>query len=135
MSKDMKQLFDNTPPRKVERRKGLDRRGKIGIILSVAGGTLWTAGLLFTYIGYPQQVNYFDTLFNKSPRVTWEPLYIFIAVALWAAGVLLCILSLFQFRKRYRRRADKKHMGIITMLILNAVSLISFSIFIFVMGF
>ena len=51
MSREMKELFDNAPPRKIERRKGLDRRGKIGIALSVAGGVLWTAGLCLAYYG------------------------------------------------------------------------------------
>ena len=135
MSNDIKQIFDKTPPRRVERRKGLDRRGKIGIALSLAGGILWSAGLCFAYYGYPQQMTYFDTLFNKSPRLYWEPIYLFVAEGFWAAGAVLCLLSLFQFRKRYRRRADKKHVGILTMLALNAVSFIAYGLFTLIMGF
>ena len=135
MNKDLNRLFEEAPPRRVERRKGLDKRGKIGIALSVAGGAIWAAGLILVYIGYPQQVTYFDNLFNKSPRTTYEPVYFFIAEGFWTAGVLLCLLSLYQFRKRYRRRADKKHVGILTMMVLNAVSLVGFGLFTLIMGF
>ena len=135
MSQEMKDLFENTPPRKVERRKGLDRRGKIGVALSVAGGVLWTAGLCLAYYGYPQKDNYFDDFFNKSPRTTWDPAAITLAIIMWAAGIALSVLSLIQFRKRYRRRSDKKHMGIIIMMSLNAVSLILFIIIALVVGF
>ena len=135
MSREMKELFDNAPPRKIERRKGLDRRGKIGIALSVAGGVLWTAGLCLAYYGYPHRDNYFDDFFNKSLRTTWDPAAITFALIFWAAGVALSVLSLVQFRKRYRRRSDKKHMGIIVMMALNAISFIMFIIVALVLGF
>lgn len=135
MSEKPKDILTPVPPKKIERRKGLDRRGKIGIALSLAGGVLWGAGLYLAYYGYPQQVTFFDRLFNKTVRTEYEPVFFFVSEALWGAGVVLCALSLVQFRKRYRRRADKKHMGIITMLILNALSFIIFGIFSAIMGF
>ena len=135
MSNELKEIFDNAPTRRAERRRGLDRRGKIGIALSAAGWSLWGAGLYAAYFAYPQSVTYFDTLYNKSPNVYWEPQYFFIAEGLWAAGAALCLLSLIQFRKRYRRKTDKKHAGILAALISNIVTFIAFAIFIMFMGF
>ena len=131
----MKEIFESAPPRKVERRRGWDRRGKIGFALSAAGWSLWAAGLYSVYFAYPQNATYFDSLYNKSPNMSWEPRYIFISQGLWAAGALLCLLSLLQFRKRYRRKTDKRHIGILTALIFNVLSMIAFGLVILIMGF
>ncbi|MCL2059556.1 MAG: hypothetical protein FWH01_10975 [Oscillospiraceae bacterium] len=134
MSRELKEIFDNAPQRRTERRKGLDRRGKIGLALSIAGWTFWGAGLYLSYFAYPQTVTYFDVLYNKSPNQSWEPMYFLISGGLWIAGAALCLLSLFQFRKRYRRRTDKRHIGILTALIFNVVTLVAFGIFTLFMG-
>ena len=128
-------MTSNAPHRRIERRKGLDRRGKIGVALSLAGGVVWGVGLCLAYYGYPQQVTFFDNLFNKTPRSVYGPFFFFMSEVFWGAGAALCALSLFQFRKRYRRRADKKHMGILTMLILNSASMIIYAIIFAVTGF
>ena len=135
MSRELKEIFDNAPQRRTERRKGLDRRGKIGLALSAAGWTFWGAGLYLTYFAFPQAMTFLDEFHNKSPNESWEPIYFLIAGGLWIAGALLCLLSLFQFRKRYRRRSDKKHIGILTALIFNVVTLIGFTLFTLIMGF
>ena len=135
MNNEMKQMFDNIPPRRVERRRGLDRRGKIGLALSIAGWSLWASGMYLLYFAFPQIKTYFDTLYNKSVNLNWSPEYFFVAEALWAVGALLCIVSLFQFRKRYRRRSDKRHMGILTALVLNAVSIFVSVLFTIINGF
>ena len=136
MSNEMKDFFKNShSQRRVERRKGWDRRGKIGFALSAAGGVLWGSGLIFIYYGFPKLVTIVDLMFKKEPRTTFEPAFFFAALGLWAAGVILCLLSLFQFRKRYRRRADKRHVGIMVMLALNAVSFIGYGIFTLIQGF
>jgi len=135
MGSELRDMFDRTPPRRMERRSGLDRRGKIGLALSLAGWTLWGVGMYLVYFAFPQLVTYFDKLYNKSPNLSWEPRFIFYAEGFWAAGALLCVISLFQFRKRYRRRTDKKHAGILIALIINLLSLIGFGIFSIIMGF
>ena len=135
VSKEMREIFENAQPRKVEKRRGLDRRGKIGIALSAAGWALWSAGLYAAYFAFPQSVTYFDTLYGKTPNVSWTPSYFFVSEGLWAAGAALCLLSLAQFRKRYKRRTDKKHMGILTALVFNVLTMLAFGIFILVMGF
>ena len=135
MANDLREMFDNAPPRRIEKRRGLDRRGKIGIALSAAGWTLWGAGLYSAYFAYPQAVTYFDTLYNKSPNLNWSPRFFFIAESLWAIGAALSILSLIQFRKRYRRKSDKRHIGILTALVFNIITFFAFGIFILFMGF
>jgi uncharacterized membrane protein len=135
MSKEIRDVFKGAPHRVVERRRGLDRRGKIGLALSIIGWALWTAGICMVSMASPQSSNFFDRFMDKSYRTGWTTGYLYVAEVLWAIGVLLCLMSLFQFRKRYRRRADKKHAGIITALIINAIFLIGFGIAIFVMDF
>ena len=135
MSKELRDMFDSAPVKRPERRRGMDRRGKIGLALSLIGWSLWGVGMYLVYFAFPQLYTYFDKLYNKSPNLSWEPAYIFIAEAIWAAGSLLCVISLFQFRKRYRRRTDKRHWGILTALFFNVLSIIGFGIFSLVMGF
>ena len=135
MSKELRDIFNDAPQRKVERRRGLDRRGKIGLALSITGWTLWGAGMYLVYFAFPQITTYFDKLYNKSPNLSWEPGYIFIAEGLWTAGALLSIVSLFQFRKRYRRKSDKRHTGILTAFAFNVLSIVGFGIFSMYMGF
>jgi len=134
MSSEMRAMFENSQPRRPERRRGLDRRGKIGLALSAIGWSFWGVGLYLTYFALPQQTTYFDHLYNKMPIQYWQPIYIYISLCLWAAGAALCILSLYQFRKRYRRRKDKRHYGILTALVFNAVSIVGFTILIFARG-
>ena len=125
----MRDMFSGTAPRRTERRKGMDRRGKIGLALSIFGWSFWGVGMYLVYFAFPQNATYFDMIYNKSPNQNWHPLYMYISLALWAAGTTLCLLSLYMFRKRYRRRSDKRHLGIMTALICNAVSLAAFAIF------
>ena len=129
MSNGMRDIFANTPPRRAERRKGLDRRGKIGLALSIIGWSLWGVGIYMVYFALPQSVTYFDYLYNKSPNQNWTPEFIYASLGLWGTGVTISLLSLYQFRKRYRRRSDKRHIGIITAFALNAVSIAAFGIF------
>jgi len=135
MSKEMRDIFNASPPRRAERRKGLDARGKIGVALSVAGLMLWAAGLATVYQAFPQITNYFDELYKRDARSYWRPEFFYIAEALWAAGVGMCLLSLFQFRKRYRRRSDKRHSGILTAMIINGVTFLGFAIYRLTLGF
>ena len=135
MSKELRDMFDKTPARRPERRRGLDTRGKIGLALSVIGWSLWGVGMYSVYFAFPQLATYFDKIYNKSPNLSWEPSYIYIAESLWAAGALLCVISLFQFRRRYRRRTDKRHTGILTALLFNIISLVGFGIFTIFMEF
>ena len=134
MSSEMRAMFENSQPRRPERRRGLDRRGKIGLALSAVGWSLWAVGLYLIYFALPQQATYFDYLYNKSPSQYWQPVYIYISLGLWAAGAALCVLSLYQFRKRYRRRKDKRHYGILTALVFNAVSIVGFVVFLLIGG-
>lgn len=129
MNTDMRDMFTNTPPRRAERRKGLDKRGKIGLALSIVGWSLWGVGMYIVYFALPQKATYFDQIYNKSPNESWKPDFIYISLILWAAGVALSLLSLYQFRKRYRRRSDKRHIGILTAFALNAVSIVAFAVF------
>ena len=131
---EMRSVFENAPRRVIERRRGLDRRGKIGLALSVIGWLLWATGLFLIYFAFPQFETYFDKLYNKSPNLSWHPEFFAMSEALWAMGALTCAVSLYQFRKRYRRRTDKRHMGIMSALVLNVASIAVFTIFTAVRG-
>ncbi|MDR3121048.1 MAG: hypothetical protein LBU58_06920 [Clostridiales bacterium] len=134
MSKELRNIFDQAPPRKIERRRGLDRRGKIGLALSVAGWALWVAGLYISSLAFPQLVTYFDALYGKTPR-SWQPDLFYTAELLWTGGTILCVLSLVQFRNRYKRRSDKMHYGILAALVFNALSIVILGVYTFYRGF
>ena len=134
MSREMREIFINSQPHRPERRRGLDRRGKIGLALSVAGWSIWAVGMYLIYFALPQQFTYFDYLYNKSPSLYWRPEYIYISLGLWTFASILCLLSLYQFRKRYRRRRDKRHYGIMTALLFNLLSIMAFILVILIRG-
>jgi len=129
MSNDIRSVFDGSARRPVERRRGLDRRGKIGLALSIIGWTLWAAGMYMVSLAAPESMTFIDRIMHKIARISWYTGYLYVAVIFYATGALLCIFSLLQFRKRYRRRSDKKHTGILTALAVNLISLFGFGTF------
>ena len=129
MSNDVNGAYGGAARGPVERRRGLDRRGKIGLALSIIGWTLWAAGLSMISLAAPETTNIIDKFLRKTARTRWDSAYLYVAIVLFAMGCLLCIISLYQFRKRYRRRADKKHTGIITALVINLLFFFAFGAF------
>ena len=130
----MREVFENSPPKRIERRRGRDKIGKAALLLLVGSWILWVFGLIFIHMAIPERQTVLDILFNHEVRTAWIANYLFVSLFIWLAGVIAGLMAYFMVRKRVRRRTDR--VGITTFLsvIINALSIILMIITIVVYG-
>ena len=120
----MREIFEHKQPKRIERRRGLDRIGKISVGLMVASWVIWIVGFIFVHWSSPERQTMLFVLLNQEARSTWILSDLYFAIGFWSTGVLLGLVSLFMVRKRKRRKTD--HTGVTTFLsvIFNTLSVL-----------
>ncbi|MCL2603595.1 MAG: hypothetical protein FWD90_03875 [Defluviitaleaceae bacterium] len=115
-----------------ERRKQPDWMIKGATILNVLAWLLTTFSLLAIDIASPNQDNMFTHYFDMAERVVWDEFWILAAYILLVMSVVSCVVSFVLHVLRKRRKADKLRVSII---IINALTIIGFILFIYRFGF
>ena len=124
MDMKMREIFEYTTPKRIERRRGRDRIGKISLFLLLFSWFAWIIGFVFLHIAIPERETVLDIIASHEVRHSWVTTYLYAGMAVWFSGVFTGLMSFFVVRKRTRRKSD--HTGITTFLsvLLNTISVI-----------
>ena len=120
----MREIFDNAPPRNIERRRGRDSKEKSALILLLVSWAAWATGFIFIHMASPEHRTLFDGVYNKMIRTSWRPENMYIALFVWAGGIIMGMARFILTRGRRRRKTD--HTGVATVLsvVLNTLSIV-----------
>ncbi|MCL2499861.1 MAG: hypothetical protein FWE90_05940 [Defluviitaleaceae bacterium] len=115
-----------------ERRSRPDWMVKGATVLNVIAWLLTSVSLLAIDIASPNLDNMFTHYFDTVERSVWDEFWILMAYILLVLSVVACLTSFIFHIMRKRRKTDKLRKSIV---IIGALTLIGFALFIYRFGF
>ena len=127
-------MFENAPPKIVERRIGKDRKEKAASALDALSWLFWVVGIYLISFAVPGNATFFDVLYGKVVRTSWIPIYLYITEISWGVGIIVCLIKVFLVKDRRRRKTDRTGILMAISLVVNLLSIILMIVFVSVYG-
>ena len=102
-----RRLFDDAPPKPVERRKKPDKVMRAMMVLAVSSWVLIFSGGFVAYQALPQQVTIFDTALANPVVSRWQPQYLYYSFFLLVPSAAMAAAALHLNTKRLKRKFDR----------------------------
>jgi len=130
-----RRLFDDAPPKRVERRKKPDKVILAMRIMAISSWAFLLGGLTLVYFAIPKNIKFFESLIATHIEYPWLPQYLYYSLFLVAPSVIMAVVGLHLNRKRLKRKFDRVSVTVVGALAVSIIVLVSIILNIVLRGF